>query len=325
MADVLLRCRRAVQLQLDDVQAVLTAVAALLADDPPADSHLASVHDFCRRRSSEDERVGLLLVLEQDIRAVQKVLWNVRDHALAFQQALEASSGLTTSLQTLVRGMFEGALLIAHLTEPVAPALFLARGHALRLAAMEGSLNTVLQFPTGLQPDSDGMRDALKGMYGWSSHVGFVRQAQKGAEWRTSRVSLDGQAADLKVTVTALHQRFLPKDSHLYPLLSGPAHSALWYLEGSFQLDDEEGDYATVEQSQLSAVTTALEVSDLLVQALTGPVGMDPSECVHRTHFRRRALLAASNGKFSPLGYEDYHARPWGKTGSIGTAFTRQH
>lgn len=266
--------------------------------------------------TERDLIVAYRAVVEESGGALLRLLGNASDHARALTTILRSPFAPMGSALTLSRGVLEAVLQVVTILDPhIRPRTAVLRALAYEVATVEGNEEASRAFrKMAREAQRTRAKESVDGLHEWLEKLGIERVQKGSGGRRTASLRFGGERSSIEFDVTAAMRRYLDGDEHSYALLSGAAHSRGWMLATTY-LPDDEAKRTTPDQLHMVATLPLLDASEALVRGLGWYAGIDSEPLARKTHFRRRALLAAMGNEFSPMSLEDYRARTRGVMG----------
>lgn len=221
---------------------------------------------------------------------VQHWAHSARDHVELIERAVALPRLLLLPAWTAARAVMEAVLLTCWLLDAdVAPEMRIARAATFLLETPQG--NAAMHKRIGEHAEHEERVRSLRRL------VRDFEDCRFEVEWSKDRrglprsdqvaaVTFRGQKASVRRNMTALAEKYLPVDQHMYGLLSGAAHGEPW-LVSNF----DAGDTATALRAIIAPLMPA---SDAYTTAICRYVALDPQPYLRKRRRREMALFQAA-------------------------------
>lgn len=270
----------------------LTAFAVLRTGSPRA-----ADAEWLRREPHGDELDGLLGFAANDVATLLRA---ADEQVRAIEVVLNADEMLPLPAMTLARAVHEAVVYVCWLTDAaLTPAERVARAAAIALATAQGGHEVLPVIPSDTAEEAARVREGFTGLQKLVERWGVTVTRPKESEYASS-VTYAGHKVPLKINATAASERYTPGTHYLWVTGSGATHARGWFTRGL------DGPW---ENIVVMVTMPLLDLSDALIDAIHGYVGLDAGPLHVRTHVRRTVLIERFRPGEAMAAYEEYAAK----------------
>lgn len=307
-------CARIVARQREDVRQTFTAATDYAGGNLELSG--TGLRNLVEWMEEQPSGGSIKVFFDSGIEDAVRALRAIDEHALAIEVLLRNGGVFGAAGSTLLRGAMEGVLGLCYLFDSsVPPAQMAARLVAHRIASLHGNEKAIKAFGTDVpQSTLTNAQEASDGIKQLYRDSGFILGESKDGGRYTPSVSIDGETAQVKVTMTEAAKKYAPDDTFGWAIASGAVHSEAWFLP-SFVNGASDVALGHPDEANMTIVSTLLAASESLAQAIGKHTGYDVGPFEKRTFTRQKTLISRLKGTpFSPIDFETYKSRGKSKT-----------
>jgi hypothetical protein len=223
---------------------------------------------------------------------VQRWAHSMRDHVELIERALAPPRLLLLPAWTAARVVLESALMTCWLLDAqVSSHMRIARATALVLGTPQG--NADMHRRIGEHDERAVGLATLGEMAQDYEQAGFevvwsLDRQRRARDDKIAAVRFGDARASLNPNMTQLGERYLPRDAHLYGLLSGASHSEPWLLS--------DFDAGSVDNALWAVMAPLTPTSDAYTTAICRYFAIDAEPYMRKRRFREMVLFRAVRG-----------------------------